>query len=187
MKSTTAIILMLISVGLYYTFISPQYAKVTALRGQVNQYNDILNNVTELKDRRDTLLSKYNSIAPVEINRLDKALPDHIDTVNIARDFDTIASRYGISIKSLSTAETKTDNVGTVAPVNATVAPGASVPSVQQVSITFSFVATYQNFRSFLRDLESSLRILDITHLSFDTADNGLNLYTLTLTTYWLK
>jgi len=192
MKSTTAIILILVSIGLYYTAIGPQYSSVSALRDRKDQYTTILNNVTELKERRDALLAKYKAIPPSEVDRLDKVLPDRVDTINIARDFDTIAARYGISIKSLSTAEQKADNVGTIAVADASTAPGvagqnSNNPTLQKLDITLSFIGTYPNFKKFLKDLESSIRIVDISNLTFNTTENGLNQYDMTLTTYWLK
>jgi Tfp pilus assembly protein PilO len=55
------------------------------------------------------------------------------------------------------------------------------------VTISFSFTASYQNFLAFLQDIQSSLRILDITHLTVTTNPTGTYTYSIQLTTYWLK
>jgi hypothetical protein len=195
MKSTTAIILILISVGLYYTVLSPQYASVMSLRERQGQYADILNNVTELEQKRNVLLAKYKAIPPEEVDRLDKVLPDRIDTVNLARDFDLIAARHGITIKSISTETDQANNVGAITTDSngAPVVPGApgmgssAGPALQKVNLSLEFIATYQNFKQFLNDLEMSVRIADVSNLTFTVAENGLNQYSMTLTTYWLK
>lgn len=182
MKTTTAFIFILVAIGLYYTMISPHYDKVKVLQAQANQYSEVLDNVEELTKKRDELLLKYNALPKNDVERIQKALPDHIDTVKLALDFDTIASKYGISIKNIRTSERKVDittNIGAIqtAPVN----------SYQTVNVSFSFVSNYDNFRKFVRDIESSLRVIDIRSINFSVSDGGLYEYTLSIDTYWLQ
>lgn len=180
MKNTTAFILLLVSVGLFYAVISPRYEKVQALQGQAGQYRDILANAEALGERRDDLLSQYNNVSPAEVARLEKILPANVDTVNLAMNFDSIAARYGISINSVRTVDSKTDT-------GAGVVQSAGKKLYEKVTISFSFIATYENFRRFMADIEKSLRIIDVKSVSFSTTDSGIYEFNVSVDTYWLN
>jgi Tfp pilus assembly protein PilO len=180
MKNSTAFILILISAGMLYVFILPQYDQVNALKANQAQYQNILQNVSALEAKRDELLVKYQNIPQQRIDELFKVLPDNVDTVSLAMNLDTIASHYGISIKSIQTAKDNTNN-------SSTIVVGAPTSAYGAVTFNFSFITTYANFRKFMQDIEKSLRITDIQSVSFQSATNGLYEYQVSIKTYWLK
>ncbi|MEK7194173.1 MAG: type 4a pilus biogenesis protein PilO [Patescibacteria group bacterium] len=180
MKNSTALILLLLSVGLFYSFILPYYDKVTALRAQSSQYKEILTNVSELGKKRDDFEVKYSNIPQSEISRLEKVLPGNVDTVTLAMNFDSIASKYGISIKSIRTVDQTAD-------VNSGIVQEDLSKMYKAVTVTFSFVAAYEDFRNFMADIEKSLRIIDVKSVFFDASDTGLYEFLVTVQTYWLK
>lgn len=180
MKGSTAFILILISAGLLYTFILPQYDRANALLANQAQYQNILSNVSDLQAKRDELLVKYQNIPKTRIDELSKVLPDNVDTVNLAMGLDNIGSKYGISIKSIQTAKADKNNSSTIVQKTSGTLYGSA-------SYTFSFIAPYANFRKFMKDIEQSLRITDIKSVSFQSTLNGLYEYQVSITTYWLK
>jgi hypothetical protein len=181
MKNSTAIILTLISIGLFYTFIIPEYDKVQALRAEAAGYNDILDNVSDLSQKRDELLLKYNAIPKDQLANLTKILPDNVNVVELALNLDNIASKYGISIKSVRAVNDKTDE-------SATIIKTAGATGLQKVKINFTFITTYANYRKFLADLEHSLRIIEVRNLGFSTAENSNVIeFQAQIETYWLK
>ncbi len=180
MKNSTAFIIILISAGLLYIFILPQYDKVIALQANQAQYKNILQNVSALETKRDELLVKYQNISKQRMEELSKVLPNNIDTVSLAMNLDSIASRYGISIKSIQTAKDNSNN-------SSTIVVGATTPIYGSVTFTFSFISNYASFRKFMQDIEKSLRITDIQSVSFQSTTNGLYEYQVSIKTYWLK
>ncbi len=180
MKNSTAIILILISVGLFYTFIIPEYSKVQALRAEASGYNDIIGSVSDLSKKRDELLLKYNAIPKIQLDNLTKILPDNVNVVELALNLDTIASKYGISIKNVKTVDDKADG-------GATVVKTVTASGLQKVRITFNFTTTYANYRKFLADLEQSLRIIEVRNVTLNNADSGMSEFQMMVETYWLK
>jgi len=180
MKNSTAFTLLLISAGIFYTWIMPQYGMVQTLRSEASQYQSILSNVSDLTLKRDQLLSQYRAVSSTNTARLAQVLPDNAATVDLARNFDDIASRYGISLKSvdvISDAQNTSNQV---------IAPSSG--HYGTVIVTTSFVSTYANFRKFLNDIEHSLRLVDVRSVTFTTnSGNNLYAYTMSLNTYWLK
>lgn len=179
MKNTTSIILLLLSIGLFYTFTSPYYDRVTELRASAEDYQNVLNNISRIGETRDQLLVDYEQIPKAEIERLGTVLPDHVDTVRMAQELDTISSRYGISLKNV-----RIDPRG--AQSSLPVLPEYEKP-YDKVTLSFTFIADYANFRRFLDDLEKSLRIMDVKSLAFTNSESELTEYQASIDTYWLR
>ena len=180
MKNNIAIILLLLSVGLFYTFTNVQYRKVKDLRVLAGEYQNILENASAITDLRDALLVTYTAFPKEEINRLNKVLPDNVDTIRLALDLDGMASRYGISIKGIQTT------IGATGDANLIVLPEyAGV--YEKATVSFSFISNYDNFKRLLADIEQSLRIMDVKSASFQAAESGFYEYQISADTYWLK
>src|SRR3989344_153515 len=180
MKNNTAIILLLLSVGLFYTFTNDQYQDVKKLYALSSEYRNVLQSVSAIVELRDRLLVTYETFPKAEVERINEVLPDNIDNVQLALDLDAMASRYGISIESIQ-AEVGVGNDASlvVLPENAGV--------YEKATVSLSFVANYENFMRLLADIEKSLRIMDVKSISFQTSESGFYEYEISADTYWLK
>ena len=179
MKSTTSIALILISIGLFYTFTSPQYKELKALLVEKSEYKAVLKDISAIEQMRDGLQESYRNLPQEEMTRLARALPDDVDAVRLAYDLDAMAAKYGISIKELS--------VKRVEESDTIVIEDPSRP-YERATVSFGFVASYVNFKKFLSDMEKSLRIIDIKELAFEVGEkDALYEYQLAIDTYWLK
>jgi hypothetical protein len=183
MKFLTPVILIVIAVGVFFTFTSKQYDKVKTLLNVNSDYNSAIENSRELLKVRDTLLSKYNAFEPEEIERLEKLVPDNIDNVRLIIDINGITSKYGVALKNvgISTGAEKDSKTPTVS-------VGTQGKGYSAVLLKFSVTTTYENFLKILRDLESSLRIVDVVSVNLDSSgDPDIYKYDVLLKTYWLK
>lgn len=181
MSTNSSIILILLSIGLFFTFINPQYQEVKGLRSVAGQYQDVLQNVSEISRMRDNLLVDYGAVPQEDIDRLNKMFPNHADVVRIALDLDTLAARYGFSINSIQTDPGSSSRQGGI------IMPDEPNP-YERANITFSFISNYSSFVRFLSDLERSLRVMDIRGVTFSTnAETGLYEHRITVETYWMK
>jgi len=179
MKNKSAIILVILSIGLFYTFTNVEYAKVKDLHVLATEYQDVLANISDIVRLRDTLLIAYEEFPEADKNRIEKVLPDNIDMVQLALELDSIASRHGISIKDIYIDNDINQNMGVVLPEHTS--------PYEKVMVSFSFVSNYENFKRLLADMEKSLRIMEIESLSFDVLDSGLYEHDITIETYWLN
>lgn len=178
MNRTTSIILIILSLGIFYTFTSPQYGDAQELATQASEYRNVLDNADRIGEARDNLLSNYEGIPEAEKERLAKVLPDNVDAVGLARDLDAMAAAYGITIKSI--------DVKTASDDKTIVLPDHDAP-YDKATVSFSFISTYANFAKFLADIETSLRLMDVKSVHFQVGPNGLYEHRITLETYWLK
>lgn len=177
----------------FFALVSPVYDEITGLKAQVGAYNQALDNSKALENERDKLAKKYNSIDPVNLDKLEKLLPDSVDNIRLILEIEKIASPYGMVLK-----EVKYDSV-VKDPTNSTaVAAGDQIVDLNSKdyglwNLSFSTEGTYENFLNFIRDLESNLRIVDIASIQFSSVDNALlgkgetYKYGFKIKTYWLK
>lgn len=176
MKSIIPIGLLVASIALFMTFIDPMYQDVQTLKAEVQNYDDALTKSKELLTIRDTLLDRYNSFSTDDLKRLEFLLPDTVDNIRLVLDIDGVASRHGIVIKDLKLAATSQSDQS-LGPVST---------DIKTVDLSFTVAAEYDTFLTFIRDLQDSLRIVDITQINFGGVEKGFTNYSITIRTYWL-
>lgn len=190
MKNTTSLILIILAIALFFIYTDGEIQGMKAIEATNASYLTAIQNSDQLIKERDSVLATYNTLTDEEKANLDKLLPDNIDNVRLMIDMNNIASRHGIILQSLTTSA---DNDGTASGNSTETAPpnssgSASSPdTINSVFISFSFSSSYANFLSFMKDIESSLRILDISSLTVTANPTGTYTYSMQLQTYWLS
>jgi len=201
-----ALIGVIIAGTIFLLYTQPTYDKVRAIQLEIAQYNQALDKANELQRLKQTLLSRYNAFSPLDLERLHKLLPDHVDNVRLILDIDNLASRFGLSL----------ENVVVSNPVEKTTSTAGGIISAGSQayeSLTFKFTTrgTYDNFVLFMEELERSLRVVDLVTLAltpdgFSPPPGGppqsgkgkrsgpslppptpIYRYEITIRTYWLK
>jgi hypothetical protein len=166
-----------------------------------DSYASAIDNAQKLISVRDQVLKSYNDISADDRDRIDKMVPDTVDNIRLIIDLNSVALQHGFSLKNI-TAAAKSDSSGAspsaqgapaLAPSSAGLSPSAAgslsiaTPTLDTVTVSFNVTAPYQQFISFMQDLEASLRIMDITHLTVSANDTGTYDFGVQLTTYWLR
>ena len=198
-RKATAIILIVLAIGIYFTFTSGKIDELKAIALVNSEYEQAIDNAGRLIKVRDDVLKAYNEISDINKDRLNKIVPDNVDNVRLIIDVkDDIAARHGLFLKNIKTTS---PNLQQQTGVISSSAPSPSKnstanrevvevgPSAKYGIVTLSFVVTtnYQTFIEFLTDLESSLRIMDISKLTVAINDNGTYDFGVEIKTYWLK
>jgi len=206
MRFIMPVILIGISFAFFFVFTNPIYNDLLLLRTQVASYNEALNNSKMLENERDKLTAKYNSFSPDNLIKLQKLLPENINNIRLILEIEQIASPYGMVLKNVKYSTTTDKDA-----VKSTTSGTAGTPQGGRVTqslrkdygvwdLEFSTVGTYNNFLNFIRDLESNLRIVDISSIQFLSNPDNTRLntppnlssaeaykYDFKIKTYWLK
>lgn len=190
MKFIFPIILILASIGIFIGYTNKAYKEVATLRTEQAAYDEALLNSKKLLDVRQELVDKYNALLPEDKDRLMKLMPDNVDNIRLIIDIQKIASQYGMLPKDIHFDKDQ-------GKANSTTISAASSPEdINQArknygtfDLDFSVTGTYSNFLNFTRDLEKSLRIIDIESVTFAISDVGTSSYkyAFKIRTYWLK
>ncbi len=181
MRSLMPILLISVSLALFYVFIDPRLEAVRDLVEEENQYQEAIAKAEELMVVRDQLLSQYNSIPDGDLDRLERIVPDSVNFVKLVADIDSVAGRYGIAPRGIEVKEVLDESLG--------IGDTASLTPYLSSTITFSFVSSYENLVNFLTDLEKSLQMIDIKSITFSTEgeDSDLHNFNVSFDTYWLR
>lgn len=198
MRFILPIVLIGIAVAVFFSFTGPIYNGISGLKSQSTSYNEALANSKALENERDKLTAKYNAIDPSNLIRIQKLLPENVDNIRLILEIEQIASPYGMVLKDVKYNATDTDAANSIgmAVQGGTVAK----PVVKDYGIfdlEFSISGSYDNFIKFTRDLESNLRIVDISSISFSSEvtpgvggaaiSPEIYKYDFKIRTYWLK
>ncbi len=206
------IILIGVSVFIFFMFTNPIYdstdplsPSITTLRAQMASYNEALNNSKALENERDKLTAKYNSIDLDNLARINKLLPENIDNIRLILEIEQIALPYGMVLKDIkydATSDTNTTKNANQLTAENIQGGGVIKPQSKDYGVwdlEFSTVGTYNNFLNFTKDLESNLRIVDISSIQFSSNTNSVfnstpnspsrdsYKYDFKIKTYWLK
>ncbi len=199
MKNLTPVILILVSIGMFFILFDPRYNEVKELQQEIQENNETLDLAKQLREKRDILRDKYNQISNDEKLELQKLLPDTVDNVRLIIDINNIAKKYGILIQDIAVAsdddeiDDRTGKIqsldsefeGIIDDVNIEY---ADTSKIGVISFSFSATAQYTVFLEFLKDLEEALRIVDIRSLEIERdSENIFYTYRVNLDTYWLK
>jgi hypothetical protein len=187
---------------IFFDLIQPAYGDLQQKKGQQISNQDLLNSEQQVVTQAKKLLSQYESESQAQAS-LALAMPSG---PNIA---DAIAQIYGIAQNDGMTIQSTGISAPVVAPrnqaqsqgnggANAPVSLTASEIVKPMGTIAFQLTAagTYDNFKNFLMDLETNIRIFDVTGLSISTvapqsgtsgasAAQGTFTYTLAVQTYY--
>ena len=200
-KFVSAIILITFSVVGFFIVTKPLYENISDLKIQATAYNQALTNANSLESEKDKLTQKYNSMSTENLAKLNKLLPDNVDNIRLILEIGQVALPYGMVLKNVkydvvsSKPEDSTVAAGTAPTTDVS---GAPLKDYGDWDLEFSVSGTYDNFISFLNDLENNLRIIDISSIDFssNSSGTGTNLttnqtntynYNFKIKTYWLK
>jgi len=184
-------ILIAAAAGIFIFYTQPVYDSVRAESDQIAQYNAALDKAAQLQALKQGLLNRYNAFSPDDLARLQKLLPDHVDNVALILDFDNLAQQHGLALANVDVSQPASAATSKTA-VGIASAAGQKYDSL---TIKFSTHGTYQQFTQFMKELESSLRIVDLVSLSISqdsTSAPGsfaepVYTFSINLRTYWLK
>jgi hypothetical protein len=185
MKSTlTPLVIFAAAIGLTFLFSKPTYEDVQKLRSEIQKNEEAIERAESVVAKRDALRAKKNTFNPEDLKRLQLLFHDKIDNIKLIIEIDSIATRYKTSIKNIKVA-----TAAEAAPdTKAATAIGGQPKVYGTTEIGFGVTLSYDEFIAFLSDVEKSLRLTDISSVTFTPKDdNDTYDFTVTLATYWLK
>jgi len=172
-----SLLFLVMAVAIFWGWTRSQLSMLDGLRAQKGAYDKVLAETRELQSLRDNLLAKYNSITPDNLSRLFKIVPDKAETTKLMVEITNIASEKGVIVKRFYSQEEQIEkNVSHVI-----------VSKYNVLSLSFDFAATYEGMRSFLKSLEESLRLIDITEISFLSSDSNLYEFNIKAKAYYKR
>jgi Tfp pilus assembly protein PilO len=169
-KLILAIIMFIGAGALIFIYVSPTYSETAKVKAEIATYQQALEKATEVQELKRGLLAKLNDFSGANVERLEKMLPDHIDNIHLVLDLDGMATARGLS---LSTVNVQREGGATKEKKDQGVVLAGALQEqrkYQSVVLEFGVVATYPDMLAFMRDIERSLRLVDLVKLKIGSA-----------------
>ncbi|HZZ99209.1 MAG TPA: type 4a pilus biogenesis protein PilO [Candidatus Paceibacterota bacterium] len=127
----------------------PAYDQVVSLRDALSQREEILQNRTAIVSNIKSLDKQYTEHS-AEIQRFSNIVPASKDTAELVSTIQAMASQNGLTLTGVAMGSQNGSK---------------NKDPYQTQSMDISVTGKYLSFRSFLSNLESNLRIMDVTNL----------------------
>lgn len=190
MKNIILLILIAAAIWIFWGYTRPIYEKAGGLREVRTDYENKLAQANEFRQKYEDLATQYQSFSETDLANLSRLVPDKVDAIRLVIEVSDIAARQGLLVKDIAINESAKEKKGKNNPEEIFNVVAVK-PNFSSVDLSFSVTGSYERFVAFLQDLEKSLRILDVTEIKFETAENSSsgNSYdfSLGLRAYWLE
>jgi Tfp pilus assembly protein PilO len=142
--------------------------------------NEALVNARKIQEVRESLQNRYNAFKAEDLTRLQKMIPSHVDNVRLVIDINNMAAQYGMTLKNIEIGQGVEDaqnpSLGTI-----------TGDGPDHLDMRFSVTGSYDAMKLFIADLGKSLRIVEVTDMTFSGGDKDLYDFSISIRTYWLQ
>lgn len=184
MKNSTPLILIVLSLAIIFFLVKPAFSEMGLAQDEEKNLVELSEQISQTLELKNKLIANLNSVPQQDRERLNTFLPTKAEAVRLVASIDSIASRYGISVEQVAFNGTKPDSQRDSVDVQTQNYYDSEV-------IGISFSSNYASMASFLKDLEKSLRVIDILSVEVaggneEGARSAVYKYTITMELYFL-
>lgn len=176
-RTITSIIFLATAAAVFFTWTKPYFEETKTLESQKASLEEILSNSRQIQELRDNLLAQYNDIPQDNLERLNKMLPDHPDSIKFIIELNNVLNNNGMLLKNIDVNDAKSEEKPDF----------GQEQSIETMEFTIKTTGSYGSFYSFLKDLERDLRLVNINSLNFVSSETDSYEFNITGSAYWKK
>ena len=179
MKIIIPLLLIGAAVGIFFGYTDKNYRSTLVKKDQAVQIDKAKKSAYELNEQRQKLTEMRNKISNSDVNKINKMLPDSVENVGLIIEINNISKKNGMG-------DIKSPQINQESSAKSS-SKGIDSSKYGSLAMSFNVTGTYDQFLTFIQDLETYVRIVDVTGLSFTATKDGRYTYNITIQTYWLK
>ena len=167
--------MLILGVGIIFTYVQPTFAKIGMMQTTIVQYQEEQEKVNGVNSQLASLVSQVNSISTSDMRALTTYMPDIVDHVAVSRDIFLMAEMAGVYLQDVTY-----DGM----------LPGAisETGELEEQSELHAFSVnvsgTYEQIKGYLQIIEQNNYPLDVKKLSMTSTETGIITTDLLLITY---
>jgi len=155
--------LVVASLFIYATLISPEYADVKNLRGELSSKSDLLNNQKTSIDQVRKLIAQYQGVAKLG-ESLSLALPEDESVSSIMAQINAISQASGLTVQSVGI---------NYLPAKPAIIKLTSAKGIGSLKLDLKLVGSYSAIKNFLQSMETNIRVMDAQSLKIESVQSS--------------
>lgn len=172
----------------YFFVIRPKYQETLALvQSNLEQQQLIYQNSAKKLANLKALAELYKKISPTDLQKFNSVLPDSYVRERLFGELEELAGQGGWLVSKIVVTPAADPSLDVTPPESIDYRPSANIkdPKLVRVDLEIYLMAIdYAGLKSFLKILETNLRLLDVTAVSFSPSESTAKI---ALTTYYYQ
>lgn len=153
--------LIVISITIIFTYIQPTFADIRLVQDELFEYTDAVEKAGEFNQRLNELASVASSISEQDMARLNRLLPENVDSAQVMRDLEVLVERSELTLASLEADEEFAPSL-----------PEDFQANEQQLTLSYqdfmlAVEGSYEDIKRLFNDIEGNDYLLEIIKLEF--------------------
>lgn len=185
MRTLTPVFSIIIAILLFFFFISPGYKEISQIKEDTAQYDRAVKSYNDFYAKVDTKLAVKRNENPVVVERLNQFIPKDLDVAYDLANLEQMALTHNMLFGNIISDVTEIDVRRASGNRNNT-SSGSQSQELQIADISFDVIGTYEQFQSFLLDLESSLSLYEVINIDFSASSGLFEQFAVSVRTYAL-
>ena|SRR3989344_3402287 len=172
-----SVLFFILAFVIYINLVSPELDGLTALRGTLRFKTETLERQQTVNEQVKNLIAKFKSVKSLE-ETIALAIPPEEDIASLVNQVQAIAKSSGVSLSLIGFRITDATGAGRKATTTL-----SGVIGYGAIRTTLKVSGTYQAIKSFLRLLETNVRVMDVNSFAFRSlSGSGEGLYGVDIT-----
>lgn len=189
MRIVFSIIRIVAGILIIIFLVLPIKADVDGLKFKKSELGNTETQARQYASLGQDVVGRFQSLDPAQVERLKKMVPDTVDNIRFINDVNGIAKRTGMKLKKVDYNIEDVKNSSTKGSEKVVASPNSLYGSY---TVGFAVSGSYKQFLEFLDALENSLRLVDITDVSFTSngqTEGKVETYDFSVKaqSYWLR
>jgi len=172
-SSLFSLLLIISSFVVLFYLIMPAYDKIDKKRAEKASQEVFLENQKKVVGQVEAMVAAYRGQDNLQ-SVISAVLPDNPDVAGVIASVQGLidASKLRSQSYSITVNQPQAQNLALAAENK-----NSLVKMVGSVTVQFKLTGTYEDFKSFLKDLETNIRIMDLRTLAVSQAVKGQDIY----------
>lgn len=180
MRTLTPFLSLVIAVLLYVFFTYPEYTKVSQLQAEINQYEEAHDRYSQFEAELERKLAIKNNRPMADNEKLDTLIPAKVDDAELLVILDALTSKHNLLFGNIKTES------GEAVLGDDEMEEGGQSDELASTDISFEVIGTYEQFKSFLMDMEQSLNLFEVTNIDLTAGGGQFQQYSVQVRSYAL-
>ncbi len=182
-RTITPIFSIVIAIAIFFLYTEPRFAVIKQIQGEANQYSSAVEKADQRNQHLNDKYAEKRAHSPENLERLEALVPTSIDEVKVLTDLSELAKAHSMLFGNVSVTNNDSESGAQVS----TNEQFAEYENLTYTDVEFSLIGTYDQFKQFLADVESSLVMLEVQDIGFSTGEGLFQQYSISVRLFALQ